>query len=184
MLHFESKTCEVNIASVAEQSFVRSLKPTMSPKKMVTQSKFSAETWIFVGRKEYSFLYSRTFFNLISLTMVSGRKSWKAFSVFIFSWSSSWTFSITSFANTWRRKIQFWWIFEILLLKHKLYARWGNEPVSRWEHSWQKSRREEWSDWNMRMSNVKYQAEYFNVMQSGYNRSTTYIVNNHMQEAT
>ena len=44
----------------------------------------------------------RTFFSLISLTMVSGRKSWKAFSVFIFSWSSSCTFSITSFANTWK----------------------------------------------------------------------------------
>ena len=43
--HVESKTCEASITSVAEQSFVRSLKPTMSPKKMVTQSKFSAETW-------------------------------------------------------------------------------------------------------------------------------------------
>ena len=47
IVHVESKTREASIASVAEQSFVRSLKPTMSPKKMVTQSKFSAETWIF-----------------------------------------------------------------------------------------------------------------------------------------
>ena len=101
---------------------------------------------------QLSFLLWRTFFSLMSLTMVSGRKSWKAFSVFIFSWSSSCTFSITSLANTWG------WINSILMnvwdpaLNHK---RWGNEPVSRSEHSWQRSRRGEWSDCNIGISNVK-----------------------------
>ena len=98
------------------------------------------------------FLLWRTFFSLMSRTMVSGRKSWKAFSVFIFSWSSSCTFSITSLANTWG------WINSILMnvwdpaFNHK---RWGNEPVSRSEHSWQRSRRGEWSDCNIGISNVK-----------------------------
>ena len=37
----------------------------------------------------------------MSLTIDVGRKSWKAFSVFIFSASNSLTFSITSLAKTW-----------------------------------------------------------------------------------
>ena len=50
--------------------------------------------------------------------------------------------------------IQFWWMFGILLLTHQPKARWGsgNPPVSRWEHSWQRSRRGEWSGCNMRIS--------------------------------
>ena len=101
------------------------------------------------------FLLPRTFFSLMSRTMVSGRKSWKAFSVFIFSWSSSCTFSITSLANTWG------WTDLILINVWDLgntsipHTRWGNEPVSRSEHSWQRSRRGEWSDCNIGISNVK-----------------------------
>ena len=84
----------------------------------------------------------------MSLTMVSGRKSWKAFSVFIFSWSSSWTFSITSFAKTWGWINSMFWILCKSTQKYK--NRGGNKPLSRSEHSWQRSRKGEWSGCNLR----------------------------------
>ena len=46
-------------------------------------------------------LLTITLLLFMSLTIDVGRKSWKAFSVFIFSASNSLTFSITSLAKTW-----------------------------------------------------------------------------------
>ena len=56
----------------------------------------------FVGNSltdcKYSLILD-TFSLFMSLTTVEGKKSWKAFSVFIFSLSKSLTFSITSLAK-------------------------------------------------------------------------------------
>ena len=82
----------------------------------------------------------------MSLTMVSGRKSWKAFSVFIFSWSSSCTFSITSFANTWEF-VKVWNLFSHLSHFEEKNIYQGTLPVSQWGRSLRRSRKGGWSGW-------------------------------------
>ena len=119
----------VSNTSLAVQSDIKPLNPIMSPKKIVTQSKCSANAVIsppykqthnyhwqkflqeatrlleFVSLSVFDHisvsLTTLTLLLFMSLTIDVGRKSWKAFSVFIFSASNSLTFSITSLAKTW-----------------------------------------------------------------------------------
>ena len=151
---------------------MRSLKPTMSPKKIVTQSKFSAETWMknFHGGRNSPFLLSLPLGRSTQTKLLSYKNN-NLLQLDVPD-NGEWQKVVEGFLGLHLLLVQLLHLLNHLLCKHleicgrlkslftsitfwrkNIYQ--GTSPVSQWGRSWRKSRKGGWWGWKHYQLKVK-----------------------------